>query len=219
MIYIVYPLTNQKDYTELLFSLRSVEKFIKTPYEIVLVGEQMPDWITNATQIVLPNVQENKLISVRRKILAALEYLKEDIFFMNDDFILLKETDPETFPYYSSGKMDRMAETGAAPSVKQLREKGKPTRYFGHYPCIIRQDFPEIIKNFSDNIINKSVYCNMIDIVCVETPDCKLNENTSASVVKKFIQGRVCLSTGVYSLNHAIPVLSEMFPNPSKFEI
>lgn len=216
---LVYPLTNQKDYTELLFSLRSVDKFLTPPYEIVLVGDQMPDWITGCTQIVLPNIPENKLISVRRKILAALEYLKEDIFFMNDDFILLKETDPKTFPYYSSGRMDRMAETGAQVSVKQLRALGKETRYFGHYPCVIRQDFPEIIKNFSDNIINKSVYCNMIDIVCVEVPDCKLNENTSGSVVRAFIKNRVCLSTGQYSLNHAIPVLSEIFPNPSKFEV
>lgn len=216
---IVYPLTNQNDYIELLFSLRSVEKLLKLPYEIVIVGNIMPDWITNVTQIFLPNSPDNKLISVRRKILAALEYLKEDIFFMNDDFILLRPTDSQTFPYYSSGRMDRMAETGAASSVKQLRARGRPTRYFGHFPCIIRQDFPNVMRGFSDNVINKSVYCNMIDISCVEVADCKLNDATTSAGVKAFIKDRVCFSTGVYSIGKAIPVLSEIFPEPSKFEI
>jgi hypothetical protein len=216
---LVYPLTNQKDYTELLFSLRSVEKFITPPYEIIIVGSQTPDWITDVTQIFLPDIENNKLISVRRKILAALEYLKEDIFFMNDDFMLLRPTDPKTFPYYSSGRMDRMAETGAKPSVEQLKKLGKTTRYSGHYPCIIRQDFGSIVEKFSDNIINKSVYCNMIDIPLIETPDCKLNDSTNTAAVKEFIKHRFCLSTGVYSLAKAIPVLNEMFPNASKFEI
>lgn len=215
---VVYPLTDQKDYTELNFSLRSLEKFLVSDFEVIIVGEKLPDWITNVTQISLPN-NGTKHTSVRRKIIAALQVSQAPIFYMNDDFYLTREMEPEYFPYYTSGKMDKMAESGTHCAVKTLKEMGRQTRYYGHYPCVINPDFPDVISNFGADCLNKSTYCNYIDPPVVEIADCKINSQMSDSQVKAFIKPRPSFSTGTYGLKSCLPVLGQMFPNPSKFEI
>lgn len=215
---VVYPLLTQLDHTELKYSLRSLDKFMIGSFEVVIVGNQVPDWITNVTQIKVNDVSGRTQLSVRRKILAAVEYVKDDLFYMNDDFFLMKQTDPLTYPYYSTGTMNKIGESGAAPLVKQLTEIGKPIKYFGHYPCIIKQDFKEVLQNFTAECINKSAYCNFISAGTIEIPDCKLKEKTRIEVVRAFVKDKPCLSTGPASLKSALPLLEELFPEPSQFE-
>ncbi len=212
-IKIMCPITNQIDYTELKYSLRSVEKYLPG-YEIIIVGEYLPEWITNITHIELSDIPGQAVFSVRRKILAALEYA-EEIFFMNDDFILLQKV--ENYPYYSSGLLDKKGESGARPLTAQLQSLKKPTRYFGHYPAIYRQDFKEIISHFTKDCITKSAYCNFIEVEPLEIRDCKILHPMKQ--VKDFIKDLPCFSTGIRSLNSCLPILQELFPEPSKYEL
>lgn len=213
---IVYPLTIQIDYTELKYSLRSIEKFIAQPFEVVIVGDMMPDWINNVTNIQLPDVRGQNQYSVRRKIMAALHYTKEFLFF-NDDIFLLEKVNE--FPYYSSGVLEKKAESGAKPLLKQLQALGKPTKYYGHYPAVYRMDFIEAIQNFTDECITKSAYCNFVEVESIEIPDCKILTARKAGVIKEFIKDKPCFSTGMQSIRSALPVLEELFPEPSIYEI
>lgn len=214
---VVYPLTVQIDNTELRYSLRSLDKYLHAPFEVVLVGDIIPEWLTNITQIELPDVRGQHLYSVRRKVIAALQYASE-VFFMNDDIYLLDYAD-SNFPYYSSGLLDKKAESGAKPLTLQLQQKNKPTKYFGHYPCIYRKDFIDIVNQFTNDCIPKSAYCNCIDAESVEVADCKILTSKKAPYIKEFIKGKPCFSTGVYSIKEALPLLQQLFPKPSKFEL
>lgn len=211
---VLYPLFSQLDYTELKYSLRSIEKYMPG-CEIIIVGSDLPDWITNVTHINLGDLPGQRVFSVRRKVLAGIEYAGE-VFFMNDDFYLLKEPD---FIYYSSGLLDNKGESGARPLRDQLKEHQKPTRYFGHYPCIYGKDFTEIISLFTRDCITKSAYCNFINIDPVEIKDCKLINPTKPQAIKEFIKNLPSFSTGVRSLKSCLPILEELFPKPSQYEL
>lgn len=214
---VVYPLTVQNDYTELRYSLRSIEKHLEPPFEVVIVGELIPTWINNVTVIDLPDLRGQNLYSVRRKVIAAMRYADE-VFYMNDDIYLLEPAD-SGFPYYSSGLLEKKAEAGAKPLVAQLQALNKPTKYFGHYPCIYRSDFTDIVNRFTNDCITKSAYCNFIEVETVEISDCKLLTSKKLGYIKEFIKDKPCFSTGIYSIKEALPVLQELFPYKSKFEI
>ncbi len=212
---IVYPLTTQIDHTELKYSLRSIEKYLKPPFEVVIVGDILPDWINNVTQIHLPDVKGRKQLSIRRKILAALEYA-EEILFLNDDVFLLQPSNK--FPYYWHGMLKNYTESGSKPLLKQLEALGKPVKHFdGHYPLIYKQEFKEL--NFTDDCIIKSAYCNFYDIEGTFVIDCKLQTAKKHEEIREFIKDKPCFSTGQYSLPSALPILQELFNEPSKYEI
>lgn len=214
---VVYPLTAQLDYTELKFSLRSIKKYLLPPFEVVIVGDSLPDWITGVTQIELPDIPNKKQLSIRRKILAALEYA-EEILFMNDDVYLLKT--PASFPYYYHGMLKGYTESGSKPLEKQLIKLGKPAlHYDGHFPLIYqREKFREASENFTEDCIIKSLYCNYHNIECVFSADCKIMKATRPEVIQEFIKDKPCFSTGVFSLASALPVLEKLYPNNSNFE-
>lgn len=64
---IVYPLQHQNDYTELRYSLRSLEKYFTGSYEVVVVGDKIPDWLTGVTQIVIPDITGRKQLTIKKK--------------------------------------------------------------------------------------------------------------------------------------------------------
>lgn len=216
VIRIVYPIQVQKDYTELLYSLRSVEKHITPPYEIILIGSELPDFVTNVTWINLGDIPGKKQLSIRRKILAALEYTDE-ILFMNDDVYLLQIF---ILQYFYSGTLKSYAESGSKSLMKQLEEMGKTIKHFdGHYPLVYDQRFKEVSELFSEDVILKSMYCNYLGIEGVEFPDNKIIKQKDSLSVREFIKGKPAFSTGIYSLKLALPILNELFPKKSKFEI
>lgn len=214
---IAIPLTVQNDYTELRYCLRSIEMFITKPYEIVIIGDCIPYWLNHVTNIQLPDIRGKKQLSIRSKILAALEYADE-ILFMNDDIYFLQ---PATeFPYYWHGYLKHNSETGTRPLEKELIALKKPIKHFdGHYPIVYNKGFKEASEHFSEECIIKSMYCNYFEIEGVFAPDCKILKASKPAEVNGFIKDKHCFSTGAYSLQSCLPVLNELFPIPSNFEI
>ena len=214
---VAYPITAQLDYTELRYSLRSLEKFLTPPFEVVIIGNHMPDWITGVTQIELADVPNKKQLSIRRKIYAALEYA-EEILFMNDDVYLLQPA--SEFPYYWHGMLKNYSEPGSKILLKSLEEMSMQTKHFdGHYPLIYSYDFKGALEHFTDDVIIKSAYCNFYDIEGQFAPDCKLLKETKLEIIRNFIKDKTCFSTGTQSLKSALPILQELYPNKSNFEI
>lgn len=212
----VYPLTVQADYTELRYSLRSIAKYLK-PKKVIIIGSHIPHWINNISHINLPDVMGRKQLSIKNKIVAALHYTDE-ILFLNDDIYLLEPA--KKFSYFYHDDLDKNNESGAKQLLNELQAMGKTTKNFdGHFPLIYKRDFIEAVKNFSDDGIIKSMYCNFIGIEGMMTADCKIMTERKIGVIKEFIKGRSCFSTSPVSFKSVLPVLYELFPEESKYEI
>lgn len=213
---IMYPLANQFDYEELRYSLRSIEKFIDYD-EVIIVGDYIPEWLINVTQIHVSDIPNKKQLSIKKKILAALEYTKE-FLFMNDDMYFLK---PVTeFPYYYKGYLKHYTEAGSKQLEKELELIRLQTKNFDtHYPLIYDRSFKVVAQQFSEDTIIKSMYCNYHEMEGVFLPDCKMVRETSNQDIREFIKDRFMFSTGIYSIDKALPVLAELYPKKSIFEL
>lgn len=220
---VAIPLKKQSNYDELKFALRSVERHVKA--DVIIIGEQLPRWIDNVTWIKLGDLDGRKQLSVKRKILAALEY-SEEILFSNDDIYFLKKT---KVPYYWNGDLKGYSYTGSKELQADLKRMGKPTKSFElHTPLIFKQDFKEVIKKFSVDTLIRSAYCNYLEIEGERFTgkidgqsafDCKFVKAPKPVDVTKAIESMDFISTGVYSVHAVLPFLQQLFPTPSKFEI
>lgn len=215
---VMIPLTNTLDYTELKYALRSIEKFIPG-YEVVIVGEEMPGWLTNVTQIHVPDIRGRKQLSIKRKIVAALEYDPE-IFFMNDDIYLLEPVDIYNYPFYYHGILKGQTESGSQQLINELTEMGKETKHFDiHTPIIYRKDFIDAVAEFSSDTVIKSMYGNYFDIEGTLLIDLKIARPIAPEAIRMLIKGRPCFSTGMGGVRSAEIVLKELFPKKSIFEV
>lgn len=210
-----YPLYPQADYTELRFSLRSMDKFLK-PKEVIVAGVHVPDWLTNVTWLKVADWPGKKQLNIRRKIYAGLTYTTE-FLFCSDDVYLLK---PYELVYYSSGTLKKIGEGGARILEEKLRQLGKPEKaYDVHCPIYYKQDFKTVMENFASGSIIKSAYGNYKELETVEMWDCKINRKMDPRVMAEQIKGRPYFSTGPQGLSSALPVLQELFPKKSKYEL
>jgi len=100
-----------------------------------------------------------------------------------------------------------------------LQGIGKPIKYYGHYPAVYRSDFITVMSNFSSDCVTKSAYLNYLNVSSIEVPDCKVTNVMKEDAIYRFISDKPCFSSGVHSLKSCLPVLSKLFPNPSKYEI
>jgi hypothetical protein len=214
---IIYPLKKQDSYLELKFSLRSLEMFYPEHGEVIIVGDEIPDWLTGVTQLCVADVPGRKQLSIRKKILAACEYCNK-FLFMNDDVYLLNG---DAFPYRWHGTLKKYSESGTRQVEKKLIELNLPTKLFdGHYPLIYDAVvFMNVSRYFHPDSIIKSMYCNFLNIEGEFGLDCKLLKAMKPDEIYKFIEDKPCFSTGALSLQSAIPVLEKLFPNKSKYEV
>ena len=209
---IAYPLKSQSEYSELKYSLRSIERFYRGN-EVVIIGSKLPDWINNVTWIRVEDIPNRKQLTIKYKILAALEYTDE-IYFMNDDVFLLE---PPTFKYYYHGDLISVGESGARPLLNQLKAMNLPTKNFdGHYPLVYRKDFAKVMDNFAHDVIVKSAYCNYLGIEGELVPDNKII--SKKTYVRQFMQDRNSISTGMTSWGIVQPVVAEVFKQKSMYE-
>lgn len=218
MIPVVIPLIKQHDNTELKFALRSIDKFM-TGHEVVLVGEEIPEWTTGVAQIKVKDIPNQKQLSIKKKIIAALR-IYDEIFFSNDDIYLLQKTDPATYPFYYLRSLRHSGESGTKILIDRLKELNKQVKHFDvHFPILYKKEFINIAEQFPAETIIKSMYCNYLDIEGTEITDCKIMRNMSPEMIRTWIKDKPCFSTGVHSTKEATKVLQELFPNKSKFEI
>lgn len=212
-----YPLTTQIDHTELMYSLRSVEAHLTGVDEVIVAGVSLPDWLTGVTQLEVSDVPGRKQLSIRKKIIAGLSYT-DQFLFMNDDVFFVQ--DVTEFPYYWHGLLKPYSESGARPLEKKLVELKKPTKLFdGHYPLIYDQKFKQASEYFPADCIIKSMYCNFYEVEGEFIPDCKLLRPMKKQETYNFIADKPCFSTGLTTIQSAVLVLQELFPNKSKYEV
>lgn len=213
---ILYPLSPMKDdYVELRYSLRSVERYVGE-CEVVIVGEVIPDWITGVVWVRLGDIPGRKQLSIKRKIIAALR-LVDEVLFLNDDLYLLR---PWVSEYCYSGDLKHIGESGARPLRQELEKYGRPTKNFDtHSPLIYDRRFTHLCELYTADTIIKSMYCNSLLIEGVNRGDSKINDKMESATVRRFIANRPDFSTGPKGVKSVVPVLEELFSQPSKYEI
>jgi len=91
MINVVYPFVIS-DWEELRYSLRSLEQYFKEDFEVYIMGDYLPEWITNVKYIETARYI-NPYEDTGNKLFTATELL-EDFIWISDDTFFLK---PVTF--------------------------------------------------------------------------------------------------------------------------
>lgn len=209
----MYPLYRQEDYTELKYSLRSVEKWAG---EVIIVGEEIPEWIKNITWIQIKDIPGRKQLSIRKKIISALEY-KPEFLFLSDDVYLLEKP---TKTYYSGGTIRQIGEAGAKTLADQLEALNKPIKCFDvHCPIFYEREKFKPLERFTSDCIIKSMYGNFHEVESVTMPDYKVNQKLTPDQIRLAIKNRPYFSTGPTGLKYALPVLQELWPVKSNFEL
>lgn len=207
------PLKPQSDYIELKYTLRSIEQWAD---EVIIVGEEIPDWIKNITWIEVKDIPGRKQLSIRKKIISALEY-KPEFLFLSDDVYLLEKP---TKTYYSAGTIKKRGESGSRPLEQQLEKMGKPLLDYDVHSCIFyeKEKFRQL-EIFNADCIIKSMYGNYHELESIIMPDFKVNKKMSETEIMRIIKDRPYFSTGPQGVQYALPVLEKLFPHKSKFEI
>lgn len=212
---VAVPLKHQLNHTELRFCLRSVEKFTHN-LQVIIIGDNLPDWINNVTQIKVKDINSRKQKTIKYKAFAALNYADE-VLWLHDDTYLLE---PYTPRYYFHGDLSSNNEGGARILKQELKEMGKLTLNFdAHCPIVYDRRFLDVLEKFTSDTVVKSMYGNYLSLPCMQVPDPKIDTKFTAAQVKQFIKGKAYFQTGEKGLNSCLPILEELFPDPSRFEI
>lgn len=216
---VCYLLQSQNDYTEFKYSLRSVDKYFIPPYEVYVVGDHVPGWLTNVTVLIIPDIQGRKQLTIKKKTYTALEIV-DRVFLMHDDCYLLDHTNGEDYPYYYQGSLVHNGESGARPLMQQLIQLKKQVKNFDiHQPLIFDRRFKDVFANFHSDVVVKSGYCNYLGIDGEPYIDLKVNRAMKQDDLERALIGRRYFSTGASGLGTAVPVLQKLFPEKSQFEI
>ena len=163
---------------------------------------------------------------------------------MADDHFLLQDHDCKTFPYYSQGDLEPVAEAIKKRSpydnylktyrntIDFLNKSGLPTvDYNPHAPIRYKKKvFPEVMKaspwGVKWGMLIKSLYCNSTPVSPVEfMADVKISRPFSYEQTMEILTGKPMFSIGDRGIMnghkvHAplVQVFNELYPNPSRWE-
>lgn len=223
---VVIPLGkgSKHDNIELLYSLRSVDKYLSGVGLVWIVGEY-PPWVKNVDHIPFPDdPQRCSDFNIMAKVTEAISYqlLSDDFLFMNDDHYLLQPFEAAQFPYYyldtcqafiTKRGMDSYCKR-VKNTLKLLQSQNLPTKYFDvHYPIVYNKSLFLNTVSFQDwknGHIIKSLYANSLKIEGIPDRDNKINNPPTV--------GMKAFSTMPRIKGSILQFLRGRFPNKSRFE-
>jgi hypothetical protein len=218
---------------ELKFALRSIEKHLKGYDKIFIVGN-CPKWLQNVIHIPCPDIPGRKEFSIFSKIMKAVEDERgsEDFVFSNDDIFFLKDIHVNDFKYWYEGTLGEKYEKthghykGAIfNTMNVVYDKGDEKYCDIHTPIIYKKFTVKFLStpdffDWSKEYVIKSFYSAYFGTDFEFMPDLKINMAMSYELIKAKIKDRLFLSIGTYGVCPAMTkVLTELFPNKSKYEI
>jgi len=231
---------------ELRYALRSIERFASNYHRIVIAGA-IPDFVTDNENLVLKIRTEkrqwvqNKEARIAYNIFDALSHpeVTDNIAMWNDDYILCKETDVTTIPFYRNrftlAEVAEQRETcdyykrSLAKTCEFLKALQRPNfNYDIHCPIIYNKStFLQMEPAWTESgksmygLVVKSTYSN----ICLvsEGPimrDLKFNNNTrKPNYIKDKVEERWIWSYSDKAFTEGVnEFLSKEYPTHSKFE-
>lgn len=236
---IIIPLKKSKDnYQDLKFCLRSVEKYVENYRDVWIIGD-LPPWIQNVKNIPFSDATHKqwKEKNILDKIQACCinRSITEDMFFFNDDFVILDKMDATDYPYYYKGTCSDSHQSNKGNTyqitmyhtMKFLEDRGfKDLNFDIHTPIIYNKK--KFMSTFAIGDIDfktkygygiKTLYCSVNKVKPVFMEDCKIGNGRSREEILEAIEGRSIFSYNDFALRGELKdVLTELFPNRSKFE-
>ena len=201
---------------ELMYSLRSIEKHCKDIGDLWIVGSK-PYFLNNNIKYLWVADEFGKWWkNAFRKTKAAIEAgISDDFLLMNDDFFMMQDFDPKTYPYYHRGEIREDTSRGytqVITSTKHVLEKlGKTTFHYGvHCPIRINgAKYLQIEKYFTQPVSARCLYGNLF---CEgeQVKDCK------AFHLVESVTG--CYSSKNWIDEDLFKELRQLFPMPSRWE-
>jgi hypothetical protein len=233
MIDCVIPFGNgssQKN-IELMFCLRSLEKYMSGVRNVFIIGQPPPVFINPDSVIHIPYEDDARSRfrdrNIMRKMMEACKDTRvSDPFIMvHDDHFLLDHYDAEQFPYYHHGPI--------LPGVGQYGDTKRNTlavlsehalNYDSHCPMVFNKFlFKWVMKDVDWNkyygYLMKSIYC-FPGKTGEHMPDLKIRMPLKKDEIYEQLAGRRWFSIGdkCWTDNGMKELLYELYPNKSKYE-
>lgn len=236
---IIIPVkSTTKTNTELIYTLRSLERHLKGFGDIFIIGKKISS--LRGLKYINANDEAKSMYKERnifRKIILACKHpeVTEEFVFFNDDHFLLKDFDADNLPFYHKGDLSETMSKNMGDYRKSLNHtrkyllsKDKPTLdYDTHFPIVYEKK--KFIHTFvySDDInwdkpfgfVIKSLYANMVGVKGEFGGDCKIQHKMSYNEIVEKIGSKSFFSTSDGCLNEdMMRFLNEKYGTKSKYE-
>ena len=220
---------------QLLYSLRSIEKYLIGFDSLYIVGDIHPNINANYIPFVDNLEQGFKDANIYQKCAKALDYVSNGRGLMlNDDHYILAPYDVLYYPFfYREGDMiktiekhvDRSEGTGAVMGNTRefLLEKGATVRnYDVHCPIIYEKEAFKALESADWTKPNgygvKSLYCNLNKVKGTFIEDNKMFPHMNEADSRNAIKNHPFFSTSPLIRDHQMKILQELYPEKSHWE-
>lgn len=221
---------------QLIYSLRSVEKFMSGIDRIFVIGYDPK--LPGVTHIEHPD-KFGAAKNILHKMIYIAENIQvsEDFIYMADDHYLTRPVEAKAYPLYVNGTLEELYvnqnnfyKNIIKNTINALTKAGITTRNFNvHCPIVYNTRKLLYLSKIYDihdiqGFVLKSLYMNTFlkvsDIPSlVQIKDCKIRTNFDIEEIEKRILGRDCWSSGKeWECPNIGLLLKKMFPNKSKYE-
>lgn len=225
-IQVVIPHRNSYPHTDLIYCLRSLEKYVSDLGGITLVGD-LPRIIQGVKHI--PAKDDNGYQWAARNIyrklkLAAERY--EQFLVVHDDHFLLQPVTGSEYPYYHRGPIDPTGKTfGYNKLLGNTIDQFPGANDFDvHCPMLMtaeglsKLETLDWTKPYGYGV--KTAYCYLNGIEGELFTDLKIAGPMKKEEILKLLEYRQVFSTGSGAYTGEMEkALKSLFPRPSKFEI
>lgn len=230
MIDVVIPLGNRsyKNYTELRYCLRSLEKYLKGMGNVYVIGE-CPDWLQGITNIPAEDDKRNRFRDrniVNKMIIACKDdRITSDFLMAHDDHFLLQPITAKSFPYVYHGPINIAGGQYGYTKKNTIGILGNVNDHDSHCPILFNKkkflnSVPTVDWNKWYGYLVKTLYCVMNEIEAEYYPDLKIRWADTADEIRQMFEGRKWFSIGdrCWGNGQMAEVLQELYPNKSMYE-
>ena len=202
---------------ELRYSLRSMQQHCRDIGDVWVVGNR-PHFLADNVKYLWVEDRGAWWQNAFYKTMAAIEAgIGENFLLMNDDFFMLKDFTAAMYPFYHKGEMPDVAKNKYQEVIvntkRILRGLGKSVKHYGvHCPMRINAKKYRQLEIFYRSGEPVSARCLYGNLFCRGR---MVNDNKSQAL-KNSTTG--CFSSRDWANDEIWQKLSELFPQPSKWE-
>lgn len=228
---LIYPYaTDPHGGLELIYSLRSIEKYLTGYGQVFIIGDK-PKWLKNVIHVPLLATERamsgRKEFNIMSKIKRACEdeRVSDEFIMVHDDHFLLRPLDVKEFDYWHNGSLQdalKKAHSGYKRTVQNTIDynMGSGNNSDIHVPIVFNKGkFLSYVCSapwHQKEFCIKSLYAHTMGGEYME--DCKINSPLTRNQFYDKIAGRLFFSTGPYFLQ-GDNFLEELYSEKSKFEL
>lgn len=236
LIDVVYPLGNGSPNSdnELRYSIRSLEKYGRNYKDIYIIGK-FPHWGNQRIKHFGFKETKTKALNILDKIYFACNVpeISDTFLYINDDHILLKETDLSKYPYYYNDNDAKsiIESRPVSDNYRKIIEETINNKDYKHYfdihtPMLInKKQFIEMYNNVnfagsSEGLLIKSMYCGYNNINGVEKSDIILRQKHECFNLKQKLKNEHIFSFHDEAVcQDLVDFLHNILPDKSEYEL